>query len=172
MVNIIDFSRETTRWFFVAIWQLFRSTNAEEILIPVAIRLAQTFVQAERKPEAVRLLQAIWNREPPFMYATRPPTLFPLGNQLMGLLGQEHRHFSSLQKSTAEMKREFHFLPVVKIGQQNFYEVEDLEALTLPDAGFEKDGIQFCYPREKRNKFQRSEKNSWSEVPMLSTLAM
>ncbi|ODH45573.1 hypothetical protein GX48_08352 [Paracoccidioides brasiliensis] len=63
------------------------------------------------------------------IYAARPPTLFPLGNQLMGLLGQE-----SLQKSTAEMKREFLFLPVVKIGLQNFYEVEDL---TLPEAGFE-----------------------------------
>ncbi|KGM91423.1 hypothetical protein PABG_12641 [Paracoccidioides brasiliensis Pb03] len=67
------------------------------------------------------------------IYAARPPTLFPLGNQLMGLLGQE-----SLQKSTAEMKREFLFLPVVKIGLQNFYEVEDL---TLPEAGFEEYGI-------------------------------
>ncbi|EDN06087.1 predicted protein [Histoplasma mississippiense (nom. inval.)] len=114
-----------------ALWSGCKA-NAEDILIPVAMRLAQTFVQAERKPEAVRLLQALWGGEPPFMYGTiwdgepPPPTLFPLGNQLMGLLGQEDRHFSSLQKSTAGMKREFRDLPVVKIGQQNFYEVEDL----------------------------------------------
>ncbi|OAT07654.1 hypothetical protein BDBG_16879 [Blastomyces gilchristii SLH14081] len=169
-------------------WQLFRSNHAEELLIPVAIRLAQTFEQREQKPKAVKLLQAIWNDKHPFarrqpfstaavlrfrLWATMltytpapPPTLYPLGNRLIGLLGQDHPSFSLLQEATSKAKREFNSLPVVKIGQQS---LSNFEGLFLSDTDFEEDGIQFVYRREKRNKGQiPRRKPTWLDpIPVL-----
>ncbi|KAI1335127.1 hypothetical protein F5Y15DRAFT_257009 [Xylariaceae sp. FL0016] len=120
-------SRDHVQQMLGIVWGRFRESKIEELLVPIAIRLARSYVSQGRVPAAATLLTKIWTWAEPFGSLTSglfeapafpnslrwEPTYISIGKALMSMVdGPERetlsRYVHYLEKSKASLERQVH----------------------------------------------------------------